>query len=358
MRLSRGTRFLVLFLAGVAALTACTSPTPSAESQQSAQKRCETVSEGRELETLRIINSGGVLTAPYVAWGIREGCFEKHGLEIVAIENAEQGSDKVAALIGGNADIASDSLPDIITAISNAGFPAQLLAGGYEYDKEMLEQALNPDLVNGGLAIETALLAGPGVNFSGVSNLIGSRIGVSPGRSANTLAVERLIESAGFELEEVEFIELAASERLVALQRGDIQFANISGAQVFEAMEAGASIALYPGAYIYQPSAVITWFTSKELAAEKPEQMAAFQMAVIEIHTLLREESNLRNFKEFLANDFGLEEPVLRQFVLPRLVTRELTVSEFEYWIPILIDEGIIQEGSELPPDLIFRPRR
>lgn len=358
MRLSGGTRFLVLFLVGVTALVACTSPTPSVEGRQAAEKRCQPASEASELETLRIINSGGVLTAPYIAWGIREGCFEKHGLEIVPIENAEQGSDKVAALIGGNADIASDSLPEIITAISNADFPAQLIAGGYEYDAEMLEQALIPELVDGGLAIETALLAGPGVNYSDVSNLIGSRIGVSAGRGPNTLAVERLIESAGFELEDVEFIELAASERLVALQRGDIQFANISGAQVFEALDAGASIALYPGAYIYQPSAVITWFTSKQLATEKPEEMAAFQRAVIEIHTLLREESNLRNFKEFLANDFGLEESIIQRFVLPRLVTRELKVSEFEYWIPILIDEGIIREGSGLPADLIFEAKQ
>jgi ABC-type nitrate/sulfonate/bicarbonate transport system substrate-binding protein len=310
------------------------------------------------LETLRLINSGGVLTAPYIAWGIREGCFEKHGLEIVPIENAEQGSDKVAALIGGNADIASDSLPEIITAISNADFPAQLIAGGYEHDEEMLEQALNPELVDGGLALEFVLLAGPGVTYSDVSNLIGSRVGTPAGRGPSTLAVERLIKSAGFELEDVEFIELAPSERLVALQRGDIQFANIGGAQVFEALEAGASIALYPGAYIYQPSAIITWFTSKDLAAERPEEMAAFQRAVIEIHTLLQDENNLQNFKDFLANDFGLEDSIIRRFTLPPLVTRELTVSEFEYWIPILIDEGIIPEGSGLPADLIFKAQQ
>ena len=176
MKLSLGTRFLVLFLVGVTALAACTSPTPSVEGQQSTQKACQSASEGSELETLRLINSGGVLTAPYIAWGIREGCFEKHGLEIVPIENAEQGSDKVAALIGGNADIASDSLPEIITAISNADFPARLIAGGYEYDEALLDRALSPELVNGRLALETVLLAGPGVTYSDVADLIGSRV--------------------------------------------------------------------------------------------------------------------------------------------------------------------------------------
>lgn|GEM_PF-2452866 len=83
--------------------------------------------------------------------------------------------------------------------------------------------------------------------------------------------------------------------------------------------------------------------------------MAAFQAAIREINSLLVDPENFQDFVTFLNTDYGLDQALVDRFSMPNLVTRALTIDEFEYIVPILAEEGIIREGFKPPQDLIFR---
>jgi ABC-type nitrate/sulfonate/bicarbonate transport system substrate-binding protein len=347
-------RLLPSLVLGGLLLSGCATPLAETGSNQTSGTLCDTSSAPTEVSKLTVLNSGGVLTAPYVEWGIREGCFAKHGLEIISLPGGEDAAEKVAGLVGGSADLASDTPIEVLTAAANSGFSARLVAGGYEFDEAQLKQALTPELVDGRIVLETVLVAGPGVEFEDISSLVGARVGTTQGGGPNVLAIDRLLRSSGHEVGDVEFIGLTTSERLTGLKNGDLQFAILAGALVFDAIEAGGKIALYPTAYIYEPGAALVWFTSAEIAATRADEITSFQLALREVHSLLRDPRNLDNFKRFLEIDFGADPLVVERFSMPKLVTRALTIKEFEYWVPILVEEGIIQDGFTIPADLIF----
>ena len=206
------------------------------------------------------------------------------------------------------------------------------------------------------LAVLDYLPVGPGVDYEGISSLVGKRVGTNPGGGGpNGIALERLVRSAGIQQREVEFVEIETPDRLNALIRGDLDFAVLNGATAHQALEAGARVVLYPGAYLCEPGAVVIWHTSEEITRTRPGEVVAFQNALIEVHELLLDPANLDNFLEFLESDLGIEPSIIEQYSMPTLVTRELTSEEFEYWVPLLEDEEMISEGFVLPEDLIFQ---
>jgi ABC-type nitrate/sulfonate/bicarbonate transport system substrate-binding protein len=345
-----GTKHVVTVAAILALLGGCgvsQSDTPPTATRG----LCELDEAPTDLEPFTAILTAGISTAPYIEWGINEGCFAKHGLDLTTLPSGASGAEKLAALVGGSADIASDGVSEVLTIMSNADLAMTIVSGAYEYTQAGIDQALEGELVDGKLPLEFAIMAAPGTEYKEVSSLVGRRIAVAPGTGQNTIALKRYVRAGE---DQLDLVGIDRAERLVALLRGDVDFALIGGAEVYEALEAGATIAFFPGAYLYQPSAAVVWYTTQELSESRHDQIAAFQAALIEIHEHLNDPANLDQFTAFLAEEFGLAPEVIERFSMPKLVTRPLSIEEFDYWIPILAEEQIVGSDFTIPRDALF----
>jgi len=328
------------------------SPVPLVESRTSFACMDPATADG--LVPFSVGNDGGLTTAPYVEWGLQNGCFAKHGLDVTTVANSAANTEKLASLVGGSLDVASDTPTEIIIALANSGIELQVVAGGYEFTPEQLAKARAGELSDGSLVLETVIIASAATGFQELGDFAGSRVGVPPGRGLLRLALERLLVGEGISLEKVEFVTLDAAERMAAFERGDLEFIQLTGAMAYQALDSGGRIALYPGAFIYEPGAVTAWYTTEEIARTKTAEIEAFQSAIREIHQLLIDPVRLESFRTFLADYFDVPSSVVGRFQMPRLITRPVERAEMIYIVDILKESTDIPSDFRLPDDIVF----
>ena len=316
---------------------------------------CGPIDESAERAQLAVINSPSAITEPVILWGIQEGCFQKHGLDIESIPNTGSGAEKIASLIGGSAHIASESNLEFFAAVANGSTPLSIIAGGNEVTSEDLALAKSPELIDGKPVLGSMLFVRQDYPFEGLESLRGARIGGSPGVSVNGMGLIQALKSVGVESAEAEFVGLGTTERLDALERGDVDAATFPDSAFARALAMGARPVLYPGAYLYEPSMTTLWFTTADIADERETDIRAFQTALREIHELIMNPENHEAYLAFLGGEYGLSSEALDYYRYPVLGTRDVTIGEFEYLIPILVEEGLIDEPIVLSDELLFR---
>ena len=315
---------------------------------------CGPTTSSDQLEPLAIAVAGNLTFTPYVLWGMKNGCYEKHGLDVSLVTTGAAVTDMVAAMTGGSADIAGDGNFEVVLAYLSSSDSIRIVAGGYEFSAEELAAARTPELVDGKLILQTALIVRPDLELTSISDLAGTTLAVNQGLSNNTMGLRQAIVQAGVDLDEVNLVPLGREERLDAFERGDVDGLIANGQDAYRALAVGGKVALYPGAYIYQPGAVTAWFTLGSIAEEKAEQISAFRLATQEIHTLLNDPAQWEGFKTFLIEDYELAPETVQNFVMPSFVTRDLTFQEFQYAVDALLVEGAIDEGRTLGPEILF----
>ncbi len=304
-----------------------------------------------ESSLLRVGNAGGTTTEPYVLFGIEEGCFAKHGLEVESIPGSST-VGRVAALEGGSMDVTIETPTEILLAMANSSLELVVVADFNAYDDSDIADALEPGYYDGTPILDSALLVRNGVPFEGPQDLSGLRIGIASMGDPSQLGLERAFRSIGGDPSEYELIALPARERLDAFERGDVDAAILSLSFIDQGVALGGRVVLYPPAYWIKAGPSFTWFTTEQIAVEKEEELLAFREAMDEIRALVRDPANEAKFKKFLVNDYGLSPEVVEGFDFPSFSDRKTRSEDFEYLVPQMIEEGLIAEAVE-PPEVL-----
>lgn len=304
-----------------------------------------------ESSLLRVGNAGGTTTEPYVLFGIEEGCFAKHGLEVESIPGSST-VGRVAALEGGSMDVTIETPTEILLAMANSSLRLVVVADFIAYDDGDIVDALAPGVYDGTPVLDTAFLVREDVPFENLEDLSGLRIGIASMGDPSQLGLERAFRSAGGDPSQYELIALPARERLEAFQRGEVDAAILSLSFIDQGVAQGGRVVLYPGAYWIQAGPSFTWFTTEEIVSEKEDELLAFRKAMDEIRALVRNPANQARFKDFLVNDYGLAPEVVEGFDFPSFSDRKTRSEDFEYLVPQMIEEGLIAEAVK-PPEVL-----
>lgn len=345
-----------LLIACVVALTVgCSAADDSATTASEGESPCQGSTPSGQLEPLVVTVSEGMTSLPYVQWGVDSGCFESHGLEVVVQTSSSSAVDKVAAILGGSSDIGADGISEIVPALVGEGFAGEfhLLTNGYGYSVADLEMARAGGLVDGEPALSTVLVGRAGQGFDNLEQLRGRKVGLSTAGST-AVGLRLALEEAGIPLAEVDFVDLGSSERVVALDRGDIDFAALGGTVAITQLAKGATVVAYPGAFLYQGGSVIFYYSMAERIAEKEEEMAAFQRAMEEVNSWLSDPDNIDAFRAYLRDDFGVDPEEAQRFRMPDFSLGIPPTETFEQYRQILMDQDTIIDDRPLPEELVW----
>lgn len=352
-------------VAGALFVGSCASPSEISEDatemvQENTAEDIETVGfcgveiSDQVLETIAIGATIGLLTDAYIAWGEQEGCFAKHGL----IPDVSSGgaTENIAGLIGGSLDVVSSNVLRIAVARGNSDVDLLVLSGHYEVSAEQLAKAkASPTLDNGALILETALIVSPDWPYNSLEDLRGAKIAAGSNVSAPGLGLQRALQEVGLGSSDVELLPLTSAEGLQALLAGEVDAASLTGIRAFQAMEQGGKLALYPGAYFYEPGVVVSWFTTGEVVAQKKEQLLAFKEAMMEIYAALQDPLAQASFLALLETQFDFDQVAISRFSFPPLMTREVTHGELQYISDLLWAEGLIDKNVQFAESVIVK---
>ena len=294
--------------------------------------------------TLRPLSVGNISSGPsevFIAWGIQEGCFAKHGLVIDSIPAG--GTEKIAALVGGSLDVAAESIMTVARTLGNSEIDLKVLAGHYEATAEQIQKAKTmQSLDDGKLILESAFFVSPDWPFETLDDLRGAKISVSNNVSPTSLGLDRALKEVGIGPTDVERIPLGSSEGLKALIAGEVDAATITGIRAYQALDAGARLVMYPGAYFFEPGPAAAWLTTGTIEESKRSELLAFRDAMREIYSLLDRPEAQESFLTLLKEDFGFDQSAIDQYTFPPLMTREISPQELQYLADALWDEGLI----------------
>jgi ABC-type nitrate/sulfonate/bicarbonate transport system substrate-binding protein len=300
--------------------------------------------------------NAGVTALPYVLWGVQSGCFASHGLEISIESGTSDAFQKVASIVGGTVDIGIDGIVELvgIASGSTSELDLRLISNGYGFSTEQLEQAKTSQLLDGDLILETVLLGQPGSEWSGLSDLVGKSVAMNvSGNNAGGLRIA--LREAGISPKDVEFFDLGSSERAVAFERGDFDFVMLSGLEARKQLERGATIALYPGAFIYQPGPVLAFYTTEGVLQQKKDEIVAFQKAIAELNLWLSNPESVGVFREFIVEEFDYDPQTAEKFRIPNFTLGPPRDDLIEAYAEKLFENGLI-DSPEVQGLSVFIP--
>ena len=352
---------IFLFVSGCA--SSSTAPHAPTELESLGDSGAGCALEGKihesELREIRVGHSGGMLTQAYVDWGKEMGCFEVFGVDPVSVDAGSV--EKIAAIVGGSLDVAAESASTTVLAIANGGLDLLYVSGFHEYTAEDLSRALTPSLDEfGSLVLESVLLVHPEIDFSGLDKLEGLRIGVSGMDAIATLGLLRAANAEGLGAEDIQFVTAGSSERSAAFEAGQLDAVILSGPRANQAIANGAVLALYPGAYWYEPGPSTVWITDRKHHRDSGKLIADFDRGLMATYELLDQPGLREQFKKYLESDWGFGPEVLATYQVPRLMKSRIELDGLKYLPLKLYEDGLLEAQTELTPDQLFysdRPR-
>lgn len=292
-----------------------------------------------------VVNGGGTTSRPFIMWGVKEGCFAAQGIDIVNLSSSGSNAEKLGALIGRKALVAAETPLEWLSATENQNTALEIVVGIEELPRASIDKAVGHELIEHAYAIPNLLVSGPGSEIDSFQDLAGARIGTLPGVDASTIGLHQLLEDNGLSSSDIDQVPLGTGDRLVALERGDIDAGIFFGASAYSALDAGGVMIGYPRLPVQLPGVQMLWYTTSEVAVEHRASISAFKRAVLEINSLLVRPENAPDFVNFMSDEFGLEDTVAERFGVPPLMNREITAAEVAAWSEIAVQEGLIGQA-------------
>jgi ABC-type nitrate/sulfonate/bicarbonate transport system substrate-binding protein len=252
-----------------------------------------------------------VLALPYLSYApifIAEegGYFAEQGLEIEFIENLRS-AEAVPALAQGELDVAS---PIITFGLLNAmarGARIRIVAGkGY----------LAPEGCAYGALVARRALVESG-ELHGPAQLQGRRIAMTTASFEDYL-LEKLLNTAGLTLEDVEPEDIPAQVHLEALEKGTIDLAAMGEPWLTRALQAGHGVLWMPFEQVIPDFEYASIVYGPTLLDENPEAGRRFMIAYLKAVRQYNQGKTERNL-EILAEHTGLDQEFLRQACWPAI---------------------------------------
>jgi len=351
---------LGIMLAGVALVlvTACSAESGDLEpleeeSQVQNTTACTPENEDIPLDVLVVGQATGVVSEPYVEWGIKERCFEKYGIRIESVPGTSQ-SARIAGLVGGSMDVVSQTPHVVLQAFGNGDFDPLFVSAHYGYSAEALEAARQATTYEGQLLIENVLVGAPNSPVKSWGDLDGAKIGVLSTNGSQVFGLYEVSKMGLFDVATVEFVQLEPREILNGLLRGELDAGGLTGALALEAISNGGTVIGYPIAYFAEPGPFIVWVAGQDSTKEERELLKRFRSALWEIYRLLEEPDYREDLLDLMQLKFELEPETRKATVLPELLAQPVTIENLELIIPKMLEFGQLDKGITLSPSMFL----
>lgn len=287
-----------LTAAGLLTLAACSSGSPSgpAESDPAASAPAE--------GELTPITVGLLAIAPAAAvqYGIDEGIFEEHGLD-VTVQMAQGGAAMLPAVSTGQYDFGVGNPLSVLTAASQ-GVDVRI-ASGYSFSL-----AEGEDI--------NAVVARAGEGIESWADLEGKKVSVNAVKTQGDLTIGEAVEKDGGDPAAVEYIEVAFPDALAQLDGG-----NVDAVWIPEPFLSAAvadpdkyTVVGYPNQDAIPDLPTMVTFTSGAVA-EDTELLETWRAAVAD--TLAAATEDREGFGQTIAEFTGMPEAAAANLRLERL---------------------------------------
>lgn len=289
----------VLAAAGLA-LTACSAGSPSGESPAEVTSGDGSAAAGE----LTQVTVGLVPLAASIAveYGIQEGIFEKHGLEVeIALANA--GAAMLPAVSNGQMDFGVGNPLSVLTAVDQ-GLDMKIVAGYCNSSDEGEDTS----------GVVTRVDAG----IKDYGDLAGKTTSINALRTLGDLTLMDLAEQGGSDPADVKFAEMPFQDMPAQLEQGNTDAIWIPEPFLTTALEDPENELLgYSFRDAIEGMPTMVTFTSGTYAEENPETVEQFQEAITE--ALAATDENNDEAKKLLPEFMNLPEEAAMALKLDEL---------------------------------------
>ena len=254
MSKSRARRWsgIVAAAATLAVLTACGgSAAPSGDPDEPAG--------APEKSSLTIAINPSTQFAP-LYYGIQEGIFEDHGLELEIVPQTDIAAI-VSGLASGTYDFGFATVVHVVTANAN-GIPIRAVS--------TIEGQIQAD--DSG----TVTIASAASGITDFGDLEGKKVATVGLSSHNTLTMWELADRAGVDTSTIELVQLPFGQMAAALASGDVDAAIMQWPFAGDALSAGGVELGYNNRELFEGSATTLFNTSQSFIDQNPNTVRAF----------------------------------------------------------------------------------
>jgi NitT/TauT family transport system substrate-binding protein len=270
---------IVAAAASLALLAACGPTAPSAEPGD----------DGGEPEkaSLTIAINPSTQFAP-MYYGIQEGIFEEHGLELEIVPQTDIAAI-VSGLASGTYDFGFATIVHVVTANSN-GIPIRAVA---TIEGQIQENDSG-----------TVTIASAASGITEFADLGGKRVATVGLSSHNTLTMWELADRAGVDTTTIELVQLPFGQMAAALESGDVDAAIMQWPFAKDALDAGGVELGYNNRELFVDTATTLFNTSQSFIDQNPNTVRAFADAMAE--SILGASEDPDTAKEALVDGLGI----------------------------------------------------
>jgi NitT/TauT family transport system substrate-binding protein len=276
-------------------------------------------------QALKVQETAGMPSA-FVGFGVEQGIFEKHGLN-VDLEETQGGAATLPALINGDVQIGGSNVVSLLIA-SSKGLPVQAIAPG-------------TSARGAGQEDFGALLAAPGSDISQAEEFEGGTVAVNTLDNIAEVVVKAALEKEGADPAKVKLIEVPFPDMGAAMDRGDVDGAFSIEPFVSTSVDAGAKVVNYSYVATEPDMQVGAYAVSRDFAAENGETVDAFKQAVAETAEYVQ--ANEQEFRTYLSEQAQIEPKLAKTIVLPEW-HEQLDVESLQSTADLMQQYGLVEE--------------
>jgi NitT/TauT family transport system substrate-binding protein len=247
---------------------------------------------------LTVQETAGVPSA-FVAFGIEEGIFSKHGLE-VDLQTTQGGAATLPALVSGDIEVGGSNVVSLLLA-SSKGLPVRAIAGG-----TTAQAAGQKDFA--------ALLAADGVDSP--EDLEGGTIAVNTLNNIAEVALKATLEEQGVDPARLKLSEVPFPEMDAALAGGSVDAAVSIEPFATQSIRDGHAVLAYPYVETEPELQVGAYAVTDQFAAGDPDTVKAFQAAITETARYVADHDD--EFRASLSKSERIAPDLAEAIVLPR----------------------------------------
>src|SRR4051794_23075219 len=258
---------------------------------------------------LHVQETAGVPSA-FVAFGISQGSFRRHGLD-VDLQSSQGGAATVPALVSGKIQVAGSNVVSLLIAASK-GLPVEAIAPGTSAH-------------GAGQKDFGALMVAKGSPVRDVRQLAGRTVAVNTLNNIAEVVVKASLQKSGVDPAKVKLREVDFPEMGAALAKGDVDAAFLIEPFVKIAKRAGDRVVDYSYVTTEPNLQVGAYAVSRKFAEENPDAVKRYRAAVGATATYLM--GHQAEFRTFLAERAKTPPKLAKTMELPTFTTKLNTAS-------------------------------
>ncbi|WP_343901571.1 ABC transporter substrate-binding protein [Arthrobacter rhombi] len=311
-------------LVAILGLTACGGGSPS-----SSEVAPSSGSGGASLEQIEVGVIPIVDVAP-IYLGVKEGIFEKEGLEL-KLTPAQGGAAIVPAVTSGQMDFGFSNVTSMIVGRSK-GLPLKMMAPGGSTTGDTK-------------ADFASVMTKPDSGIKDIAGLAGHKVGVNTLNNISDSTISEAVKQAGGDYKSIHFVEMAFPDMTAQLAKGNVDA--IAAVEPFVTMsEADGNVPVFSNyAEPVKDLTVAVYFSTDQYVAEHPETAAKFVRAMKASQQYAQE--NPEKVKAILPEYTTLKPEVIEKLTLPTYNT-EVNAASIQQVADISLDRGLIDKKPDM----------